>query len=92
MADNNVISYKKIKRNTQKIRIADFLFQFGSEPNKSPKIAKKKRSLNRYFVNFFIGLVYSIFRMVPGETLCPVGSEYVSQRGVECVLSRVTGG
>ena len=30
--------------------------------------------------------------MPPGESLCPGGSEYVWERGVEGILGRVTGG
>ena len=30
--------------------------------------------------------------MLPGESSCPGGSEYVWQRGIEVILGRVTGG
>ena len=49
MADN-VISYKQIKRNTQKIKIADFAI-YSPQPQDSPKIAKK-RSRNRDLLTF----------------------------------------
>ena len=34
------------------------LYNLGSRPQKSPKIAKKKRSLNRDLLNFFLDMVY----------------------------------
>ena len=49
-------------------------------PQKSPKIAQKKRSLKCDLLNFFNR--YGIFWVVPSESYCPDGSEYAWQRGV----------
>ena len=57
-------------------------------PQKSQKIAQKKRSLNRNFLNLFNR--YGIFFIALGESSCPGGSEYVWQRGVESLQGRVT--
>ena len=54
------------------------------------KNRQKNGSLNRDLLNFLYR--YGIFWMPPGESTCPGGSEYVWQRGVEGILSQVTGG
>ena len=69
----NVISYKKSKETI-------LLCKFGSQAQKSPKMPKKNFALNRNLLNFFYR--YGIFWMVPCESSCPDGSEYVCQRGV----------
>ena len=63
--------------------------------NSAPKLRNhqkslKNRSLNRDLLNFLYRC--GIFWMVPGESLCPGSSEYVWQRGVDCVLGRATSG
>ena len=57
MADN-VISYKKIKRNTQKNKNADLQFKFGSQAQKLPKIAKKTDHSIAIYLILCIGMVY----------------------------------
>ena len=51
---------------------------------------RKNGSLNRDLLNFWYR--YGIFRIPPGESSHPGGSEYVWQMGLEGVLGRVTGG
>ena len=79
----NVISCKKIERNTQKCK-------FGSRAQKWPKIAKKKRITQSRFTQFFYG--YGIFWIPLGKSSHPGSSEYVWQREVEGILGWVTGG
>ena len=54
------------------------------------KNRQKKRITQSRFSQFFQR--YGIFRMPPGESSHPGGSEYVWQRGVEGVLGHVRGG
>ena len=76
MADH-VIAYKKnAKKKTKSLII---LYKFGSRARNG----QKNGSLNRELLNFFY--MYDIFWMLPGESSCPGGSEYVWQRGVEGV-------
>ena len=63
-------------------------FKSGSRPRKSPKKPKKRITQSR-FAQFF-NYKYGIYCIVPGESLCPDGSEYVWQRGVESLQGRVT--
>ena len=81
---------KKIGRNTQKIKIADFTMWIRLPSSEMTKKRQKNGSLNRDLLNFLYR--YGIFWMPPGESSHPGGSEYVWQRGVEGVLGRVTGG
>ena len=87
MADN-VISYKKVKRNAQKKQ--NRWFYYTLPRSEITKNCQKNGSLNRDLLNFLYR--YGIFWMPPGESSHPGGSEYVWQRGVEGVLGRVTGG
>ena len=57
MADN-VISYKKIKKDAQKSKSLISLYKFGSQTQKSPKIAKKNDHSIAICSIFFIGVVY----------------------------------
>ena len=83
MADN-MNSYKKLKETLKKTKSLILLDKFGSRPEKSPKSAKKNRSLNRDLLNFLYR--WGTFWMEHSESSCPGGSEYVWQRGVEGVL------
>ena len=56
MADND-ISYKKIKRNAQKNKIADFTINSAPELRNDQKLPKNG-SLNCDLLKFFIGVVY----------------------------------
>ena len=51
-------------------------------------ISCKKRITQSRFAQFFYR--YGIFWMLPGESSCPDGSEYVWQRGVESLQGQVT--
>ena len=62
--------------------------------NSAPKLRnhqtypKKNFALNRDLLKLFY--MYGIFWMIPGESSCPGGSEYVWQRGVDSLEGRVT--
>ena len=71
----NVISCKKIERNTQKIKIADFTMYIRLPSSEMTKNRQKNGSLNRDLLNFLYR--YGIFWMPPGESSHPGGSEYV---------------
>ena len=53
----NVISYKKINRNTKKIEIADFIIEMTKN---RPKVGSRNRDL----LNFCIGMAYIGWYMV----------------------------
>ena len=76
---NNVISCKKIERNTQKSKSLIPLYKLGSHPQKTTKIAKKNRSLNRDLLTYFYS--YDMFWMRPVESSCPGGSEFCVIKG-----------
>ena len=80
----NVILCKKVERNTQKLKIADFTMYIRLPSPEMTKNHQKNGSLNRDLLNFLYR--YGIFLMPPGESSHPGGSEYVWQRGVEGVL------
>ena len=80
----NVISYKKIKRNTKKIKIADLTSYIDSAPDfRNDQILPNSRVAESGFTQFLHR--YGIYWMVNGESSCPGGSEYVWQRGEEGV-------
>ena len=53
MADN-VISYKKSKETLKKSKSLISFYKFGSRPEISPKITKKKKTLKRDLLNFLL--------------------------------------
>ena len=74
---NKVIEYIEITQNTQ-IALENRCFRY-IRPQKSPKIAQKTITQSRFSQLFDR---YGIFWVIPGESSCPDGSEYVWQRGV----------
>ena len=83
MADN-VISYKKKSKETfKKTKSLISLYKFGPRLQKSTEISKKTITQSR-----FTQFPYrsGMFWMVPGESSCQGGSEYVWQGGVEGVF------
>jgi len=68
---------QKIGRNSQKIKIADLIMYIRLPSSEVTKNLRNNGSLNRDLLNFFVGMVYGIFWMPPGESLHPGGSEYV---------------
>ena len=62
----NVISCKKVGRNTQKIKIADFTMEIWLPSSEMTKKRQKNGSLNRDLLIFLYR--YGIFWMVPGES------------------------
>ena len=71
-----VIEFIVFTQNTQILKIAVFAIK----DLRNHKYSPKKPSLNRNFLNLLY--MYGIFWVVPGESPCPDGSEYVWQRGV----------
>ena len=74
---------QKKSKETQTIKIAGItilirLLTSEMTKNRLKVVLQNRDSLNSYR--------YGIFLMVPGDTSCPGGSEYVWQRGVEDVL------
>ena len=70
-----------------KTKIADFTALIRLPSSEMTKNRQNKNvSLNRDLLNFFHK--YGIFQMLPGESSCPGGSEYVCLRGVDGVLGR----
>ena len=65
----------------------NWLFNLSSRYQKSPKIPPKNLAFNRDFLNFF--LVWHILDDT-WRSLCPDGSEYIWQKGVESLQGRVT--
>ena len=78
----NVISCRKVAKKTQILKIAKF--------TKNHQKIPKNGSLNRDLLNFLNR--YGIFWVLPGESSCPDGSEYVWQRGVESLQGQVMAG
>merc|ERR1719429_414083 len=86
----NVISCKKIGRNTQKNQNRRF-YNINSAPElRNDQKSPKKRITQSRFTQLFYR--YGIFCMPPDESSHPGGSEYVWQRGVEGVSGQVAGG
>ena len=71
----NVISCKKVERNTQKLKIGDFTMLIRLPSPELTKNRQKNGSLNCDLLNFLYR--YGIFWMPPGESSHPGGSEYV---------------
>ena len=64
----NVISYKKIKRNTKKIKIADLTSYIDSAPDfRNDKILPESRVAESGFTQFLNN--YGIYWVVPYESL-----------------------
>ena len=66
---------KKVERNAQKLKIADFTMQIRLPSPEMTKNRKKNGPLNRNLLNFLYR--YGIFWMPSGESSHPGGSEYV---------------
>ena len=73
-----VISCRKIAKTLKFRKSLISLYDLGSWLEKSPKNGSHNRDLLKYLH------IYGIYWVLPGESPCPDGSEYVWQRGVEC--------
>ena len=79
----NVISCRQVAGDIQILKIANLLKKSDSRPQKSPKIPQK--SLHSIAICSIFNR-YGIFWMIPGESSCPDGSEYVWQEYVFAMI------
>ena len=79
----NVNSCRQDAGDIQILKIANLLKKSGSRPRKSPKIPQK--SLHSIAICSIFNR-YDIFWMIPGESSCPDGSEYVWQEYVFAMI------
>ena len=62
------------------LKVTDFAMKSGLPTSEITKNSPKNISLNRDLLNFFNR--YGRSWVIPGESSCPDGSEYIWQRGV----------
>ena len=84
----NVISCTKIPKEHSNNQNRQFYYVNLAPELRNDENLPKNGSLNRNLLNFLNR--YGIFKMLPGESSCLDGSEYVWQRGVESLQGRDT--